>query len=201
MNFEDLKNEWNADATEESRISADMLKMNEAHTLIDIIRRKMKMEFFYQLMSLIFMGAIPFLFHFADNMRSIYFVFFGITCGFAAYYFWKFYKFYKNSYDLSLDSRKNILWFFYEMKLNIELYKALTYIIVFIWVGFLAVYLLLAKAGAIHHVFAKLSSTYIVLNCFITILIIGAITELWAWHYYGRYLKRVKIIVDELDFE
>lgn len=201
MNFDDLKNDWNADGAEENNISEDMLKMNEAHTLIDIIRRKMKIEFFYQMMALIFMGAVPFLFGFADNMKFIYMVFFGITCGFTTYYFWKFYTFYKNSYDLSLDGRKNIMWFFYEMKLNVELYKALTYIIVFIWVGFLAVYLLIAKTWAIDNVFAKISSTYIVLNCFITILIIGVITELWAWYYYGRYLKRVKAIVDELDFE
>lgn len=201
MNFDDLKKEWESDGESETNISADMLKIKEAHSPIDIIRRKMKHEFTYQIVSLIFMGVIPYFFGFSAIMEMVYLVFYAITCGFTAYYFFKFYRFYKNSYDMSMDSRKSILWFFYEMKLNIELYKALTYIIVFIWVGFLAVYLLLEKMGAINKILKKLSPAYLLLNCFITILIIGVITELWAWYYYGKYLKRVKKIVDELDFE
>ena len=201
MNFDDLKNEWESDGESETNISADMLKIKEAHSPIDIIRRKMKHEFTYQIVSLIFMGVIPYFFGFSAIMEMVYLVFYAITCGFTAYYFFKFYRFYKNSYDMSMDSRKSILWFFYEMKLNIELYKALTYIIVFVWVGFLAVYLLIEKMGAINKILTKLSPAYLLLNCFITILIIGVITELWAWYYYGKYLKRVKKIVDELDFE
>ncbi|MFW0718768.1 hypothetical protein [Pedobacter sp. N23S346] len=201
MNFDELKNEWEADGASETNISADMLKIREAHSPIDIIRRKMKHEFTYQIISLVLMAAIPYFFGFSANIEMVYLVFYAITCGFIAYYFFKFYQFYKNSYDMSMDSRKSILWFFYEMKLNIELYKALTYIIVFVWVGFLAVYLLFEKMGAINKILTKLSPAYILLNCFITILIIGVITELWAWYYYGKYLKRVKKIVDELDFE
>lgn len=201
MNFDDLKNEWESDGESDTNISADMLKIKEAHSPIDIIRRKMKHEFTCQIVSLIFMGVIPYFFGFSAIMEMVYLVFYAITCGFTAYYFFKFYRFYKNSYDMTMDSRKSILWFFYEMKLNIELYKALTYIIVFVWVGFLAVYLLLEKMGAINKILTKLSPAYLLLNCFITILIIGVITELWAWYYYGKYLKRVKKIVDELDFE
>lgn len=102
---------------------------------------------------------------------------------------------------MSLDTRKNILWFFYEMKLNIELYKALTYIVAFIGVAFIAVYLFIEKASIFNKILANLSSVYILLNCFISILIIGVITELWAWYYYGKYLKQVKKVVDELDYE
>lgn len=202
MNFEELKNEWNADHSQENdHITSDMLKIKQAHTHIDIIRKKMKHEFFYQLVAIIMMATFPYFFGFSAIMEMVYLVFYAITCGFTAHYFFKFYRFYKNSYDMSMDSRKSILWFFYEMKLNIELYKALTYIIVFVWVGFLAVYLLLEKMGAINKILTKLSPAYLLLNCFITILIIGLITELWAWYYYGKYLKRVKKIVDELDFE
>ncbi|WP_316797587.1 hypothetical protein [Pedobacter agri] len=201
MNFDELKNEWNADGAEETNISEDMLKIKQARTPIDIIRRKMKHELNYQLLALVLMAAFPYLFGLSPQMKLVYLAFYAITCGFTAHYFFKFYRFYKNSYDMTMDSRKSILWFFYEMKLNIELYKALTYIIAFIWVGFIAVYLLIEKTGAINKVLAKLSPTYILLNCFVTIIIIGIITELWAWYYYGKYLKRVKKIVDELDFE
>lgn len=201
MNFDDLKNEWNADNTEANNISEAMLKVKEARTPIDIIRRKMKHEFSYQIVALVIMALLPYGFNFSANMKHIYLAFYAITCGFTAYYFFKFYRFYKNSYDMSLDSRKSILWFYYEMKLNIELYKALTYIISFIGVAFISVYLFVEKASIFVKIIGNLSPVYILLNCFISILIIGVITELWAWYYYGKYLKRVQKIVDELDFE
>ena len=201
MNFDDLKNEWNADDTAETSISKNMLHIKQAHTPIDIIRKKMKHEFFYQVASLVFMALIPYLFDFSAQIKLVYLIFYAIICGFTAYYFLKFYRFYKNSYDMSMDSRKSILWFYYEMKLNIELYKALTYIVAFIGVAFIAVYFFIDRASIFIKMTSKLSSVYILLNCFISIIIIGVITELWAWYYYGKYLKRVKKVVDELDYE
>lgn len=201
MNFDDLKNEWKADGLEETNISEEMLKIKQAHTPIDIIRKKMKREFYYQLLALLFMTGLPYLLKLSADMTMLYFVFFFITCGFTGYYFVKFYRFYKNSYDMSVDSRKNILWFYYEMKLNVELYKALTYIIVFIWVAFLSVFTLIEKAWVVDKFFNKLPPFYLLINCFVTVFVIGVITELWAWHYYGKYLKRIKKIVDELNYE
>ncbi|MFC3562760.1 hypothetical protein [Pedobacter jamesrossensis] len=201
MNFDEIKNEWNAKNEQEDNISENMLQIKQARTPIDIIRKKMKHEFIYQLLALIIIALLPYLLNFSAEMKLAYLAFYAITCGFTAYYFFKFYRFYKNSYDMSLDSRKNILWFYYEMKLNIELYKALTYIIAFIGLAFFALYLFLEKATTFSKIMSKLSPTYLILNCFISILIIGVITELWAWHYYGKYLKRVKTVIDELDFE
>lgn len=201
MNFDDLKNEWKAESAEEIRISEDMLKIKQVHTPIDVIRRKMKHEFNYQIVTLVLMAFIPYFFNFSVDMKTVYMVFYAVICGFTAYYFFKFYRFYKNSYNMNMDSRKSILWFFYEMKLNIELYKALTYIIAFIGLAFFAVYLYVEKAFVFARILSKLSPVYLILNCFISILIIGAITELWAWYYYGKYLNRVKKVVDELDYE
>ncbi|RZL25679.1 MAG: hypothetical protein EOO96_22980 [Pedobacter sp.] len=201
MNFDDIKNDWGADGIEDTAISADMLKIKQARTPVDIIRRKMKHEFNYQIIALVLMAAIPYLFGFAATMTTVYLTFYAVICGFTAYYFFKFYRFYKNSYDMTMDSRKSILWFFYEMKLNIELYKALTYIIAFIGLAFIAVYLFIERSTVFARILTKLSPVYLILNCFISILVIGAITEMWAWFYYGRYLNRVKKIVDELDYE
>jgi len=201
MNFEDIKNEWNAENPEGDSISTDMLKIKQAHTPIDKIRRKMKHEFFYQMFFLVFMALIPSIFGFSALMNKIFLMAYAIICGFTAYYFFKFYAFYKIAYDMSMDTRKNILWFYYEMKLNIELYKALTYIVAFISFGFLTAYVFIEKATIFSRILSNLSPIYILLNCFVTILIIGAITELWAWSYYGKYLKQVKKVVDELDYE
>ena len=87
------------------------------------------------------------------------------------------------------------------MKLNVELYKALTYIIGFIMISFCATALFLTKNDLLARILEKLSLTYIVLNAFITILIIGVLTELWARFYYGKHIKQIKVIIDSLDEE
>lgn len=201
MNFDQLKNDWNKPETEAAEISQDMLDIKEAHTPIDKIRKQMKCEFFFQLASLLFLAFTPRIFGFPPEIKPVFIVFYSIMCGFTSYYFFKFYLFYKHSYDLSLDTRKNLLWFYYEMKLNIELYKALTYILGFIALSFVTVYLLMVKGSILQLVLDKISMVYIILNCFITILIIGLITELWAKFYYGKYVKELKKIIDKLDNE
>lgn len=201
MNFEQLKDQWNENGTSSKEISEKMLKVREAHTPIDNIRKKMKNEFFVQLLSLIIMIFAPKVFGFSQQLSAIYFLFYAIACGFTAYYFFKFYTFYTHSYDLSLDSRKNLLWFYYEMKLNVELYKALTYIIGFIALAFSTTALVLLRGDILTKLLTKISMTYVVLNAFVAILIIGIITELWARFYYGKYLKQIKTIVDGMDEE
>jgi len=72
MNFDKLKNEWNADHSEENnRITGDMLKIKQAHTPIDIIRKKMKHEFFYQLVALIIMSMFPYIIGFSTEMKLV----------------------------------------------------------------------------------------------------------------------------------
>ncbi|WP_343534191.1 hypothetical protein [Pedobacter sp.] len=201
MNFEQLKDEWNNNNTQHQEISESMLKLKEARTPIDKIRKQMKHEFIVQLLSLALGVFIPAIFSFSTPLKSTYFIFYGIIVAFCTYYFYKFYRFYKHSYDLSIDSRKNLLWFYYEMKLNVELYKALTYIIGFIMISFCATALFLTKNDLLARILEKLSLTYIVLNAFITILIIGVLTELWARFYYGKHIKQIKEIIDSLDEE
>jgi len=201
MNFDELKNQWNEIETGGSEVSENMLKVTEARTPIDNIRKKMKHEFFGQIFALFLMIFAPKIFDFNVELRNIYILFYAIICGFMAYYFFKFYLFYKHSYDLTLDSRKNLLWFYYEMKVNLELYKALTYIVGFILLAFCAIAMFTIKGELLTRILAKVSMTYIAINAIVTIVLVGIITELWAKFYYGKYLKRIKIIIDSMDEE
>lgn len=201
MNFDQLKDEWGKKDTSQNEIPKSMLKLKEAQTPVDLIRKKMKHEFFGQLISLVLLAFAPQVFNFSEELKNIYIVFYAIICGFMAYYFFKFYLFYKHSYDLSIDSRKNLLWFYYEMRLNLELYKALTYIVGFILLAFSAIALFAIKANLLAELLAKVTITYIAINAIVTILLVGIITELWAKFYYGKYLKRIKNIIDSIDEE
>ncbi|MNJ92882.1 hypothetical protein D3C87_105560 [compost metagenome] len=201
MNFDKLKDDWNNNEPVSTEVSENMLKLKEASTPIDQIRKKMKHDFFWQLAFLIIMTFVPKIFGFSEHLKITFIVFYSILCGFTAYYFFKFYIFYKHSYDLGLDSRNNLIWFYYEMKLNVELYKALTYISVFITLSFFATALYISKNDELLRILDKLSIVYVVLNVFITIVIVGIITELWAKYLYGKYLKQLKTIIDCIDEE
>ncbi len=201
MNFDQLKNDWSNNEVVSTEVSESMLKIKDARTPIDQIRKKMKHEFLWQIISLLVMALAPKILGFSSNLSSTYFLFFSIVCGFTAYYFFKFYTFYKHSYDLSLDSRKNLLWFYYEMKINIELYKALTYIVSFIYLSFGAIALFITRGNILVKLLEKIPLTYILLNAAITVLIIGLITESWAKYSYGKHLKRLKVIIESIDEE
>ncbi|KQC01842.1 hypothetical protein [Pedobacter sp. Hv1] len=200
MNFDQLKNEWNKEEANGLIVSENILKIKEAHTPIDNIRKKMKSEFFTQILSLIVLAFIPRIFNFSPEMKPIFIAFYAMASGFTAYYFFKFYLIYKNSYNMTIDTRKNLLWFYYEMKLNIELYKALTYMLGLIALAGFIAYIFINK-GAPINVDAKKLTFVIVLVCFSSIFLIGLATELWTRYYYGKDLKKVKDIIDQLDDE
>lgn len=200
MNFDQLKDDWNSAQAPSSNILPELLKIKEAHTPIETIRKKMKGEFNYQLVGMFIIALCPFTFNFPPKIIPVFVAFYSIMCGFTAYYFYKFYTFYKNGYDLSLDSRKNLLWFYYEMKMNVELYKALSYIIVFIAIAFISIAFLLVSKDNLPGA-RPYSIPVIMVVCFSTILVMGLATELWAKYYYGKYLARLKSIIDSLDNE
>ena len=200
MNFNQIKDDWNSAKAPLANISPELLKIKEAHTPIDTIRKKMKEEFNYQLVGMFIIALCPFMFHFPPKIIPVFVAFYSIMCGFTAYYFYKFYTFYKNGYDLSLDSRKNLLWFYYEMKMNIELYKALSYILVFIAIAFIGIAFLMVSKDNLPGI-RQFSIPMIIVVCFSVIFIMGLATELFAKYYYGKHLAQIKTIIDALDDE
>ena len=147
MNFDKLQEEWNNSNDSKIAVPSDV-KMQEAHTPIDEVRKNMRRECYTQLFCLVLMGFAPVIFNFPSQLTTVFIGTYGMAVAFTLYYFYKFFKFYKHSYDLSFDSRKNLLWFYYELKLNIELYKALTYILFFIGFAFgVLAYMILKNTG------------------------------------------------------
>ncbi len=206
MNFDKLQEQWNNSNDGNIQLPTKLDKIKEAHTPIDEVRKNMRKEFFTQAICLIILGFSPVIFNFPPQLTTAFIFTYGLAVAFTAYYFYKFFKFYKHSYDLSFDSRKNLLWFYYELKLNIELYKALTYILFFIGFGFGAIaYTILKSTGASINdaSFLQLFDNKIVLVA--TIIIIMALSfvggEYWPEYYYGKNLKKVKTILDQLDEE
>lgn len=204
MSFDKLKEQWHQESSENIDIPDDLSKLRRAHTPIDLVRKTMRNEFFVQIFTLIASIFVPKILHFNSVLMGIYMFFYALMVVFTLYYFYKFFVFYKRSYDLTFDSRKNLLWFYYELKLNIELYKALTYILIFITQSFVIVAVFVINGNKMDDMLEKLShisssNIHVLLIAFAVMLVSFLLAESWSNFSYGKQLKRIKKVLDQLD--
>lgn len=204
MNFNELQKQWNNEPTDKIHVPNTIDTLREAQTPIDKVRKKMKMDFFTQIILLVAIGFAPLIFNFSKEVTALFIPFYVIMAGFMSYYYYKFFVFYKKSYDMSFDSRKNLLWFYYELKLNIELYKALTYIMFFLGFSFGVLFGMITKDHSkIDNLLSGFEDKTQVLIIFIVVMVVFSffMAEFIPRWYYGKHLKQVKSVLDQLDEE
>ena len=207
MNFDKLQEQWNQENNEVS-LPQNLDKIKEAHNPIDKVRRNMKFDLISQAVLTVFIGFVPYIKRNEWDFQSIsiFALFYVLMVGFMLYYTLKFYRFYKQSYNLSYDSRKNLMWFAYELRLFIELYRALTFIMMFLGMA-LGLYFGMhfnTSGQDIFHLkdadFLKLFGVLFFMVAFLLGLVV-LFMEFVINHYYGKYYKKIKNILNQLDEE
>ena len=207
MNFDKLQEQWNQENNEVS-LPQNLDKIKEAHNPIDKVRRNMKFDLISQAVLTVFIGFVPYIKRNEWDFQSIsiFALFYVLMVGFMLYYTLKFYRFYKQSYNLSYDSRKNLMWFAYELRLFIELYRALTFIMMFLGMA-LGLYFGMhfnTTGQDIFHLkdadFLKLFGVLFFMVAFLLGLVV-LFMEFVINHYYGKYYKKIKNILNQVDEE
>jgi len=207
MNFDKLQEQWNQENNEVS-LPQNLDKIKEAHNPIDKVRRNMKFDLISQAVLTVLIGFVPYIKRNEWDFKSIsiFALFYVLMVGFMLYYTLKFYRFYKQSYNLSYDSRKNLMWFAYELRLFIELYRALTFIMMFLGMA-LGLYFGMhfnTTGQDIFHLkdadFLKLFGVLFLMVAFLLGLVV-LFMEFVINHYYGKYYKKIKKILNQLDEE
>jgi len=207
MNFDKLQEQWNQENNEVS-LPQNLDKIKEAHNPIDKVRRNMKFDLISQAVLTVLIGFVPYIKRNEWDFQSIsiFALFYVLMVGFMLYYTLKFYTFYKQSYNLSYDSRKNLMWFAYELRLFIELYRALTFIMMFLGMA-LGLYFGMhfnTTGQDIFHLkdadFLKLFGVLFFMVAFLLGLVV-LFMEFVINHYYGKYYKKIKNILNQLDEE
>lgn len=207
MNFDKLQQQWNQENNEVS-LPQNLDKIKEAHNPIDKVRRNMKFDLISQAVLTVLIGFVPYAKRNEWDFQSIsiFALFYVLMVGFMLYYTLKFYRFYKQSYNLSYDSRKNLMWFAYELRLFIELYRALTFIMMFLGMA-LGLYFGMhfnTTGQDIFHLkdadFLKLFGVLFFMVAFLLALVV-LFMEFVINHYYGKYYKKIKNILNQLDEE
>ncbi len=205
MNFDDLQQQWKDEPSDNVQIPSEIDVLKKAITPIDFVRSSMKRDFLIQTFLRILILFVPVFFDFTDSLKTIFYTLYFTILFFVIYYYYKFYTFYKNSYNLNYNSRKNLSWFYYELKLNIELLKACSFIDLLL-TGILGVtigwFIRTEKQHNTHNILNLLDGVnplFINIGLAIFAFLMFLHAEKLPNISYGKYLKNIKTVLDELD--
>lgn len=182
-----------------AEIDVRQLDVRETHSIIDAVRKNMRMEF-YLFLATPLMFAIPFFLKTSTFLSSsILIITFLVLLLVSIYYLSRFYKFYKSSGNMLFNTKENLTWFYYELRFNMELYRSFVYhglsigfFAGFIW-GIIEPHI--SKHTVIDQLDLLLYGIFIIILLFLTVWL----TQFWLRVFYGKHLERVKALLDELN--
>jgi hypothetical protein len=204
MDFNDIQNAWNNEKTDNVIVPDNLEKIQSANTPLDKIRKNLKNEFIYQIISIVLIGFVPLIYNFPPKGLILFYLLYSLFTAVCFYYFVKFYFFYKRLNTISLKTKDSLYETYFDIRLNMELYKtfgfALTPFLMLYLIGFF--YFEFTKIpGFFAHEFTNyqlIGMVSIVVSC---MLFMGISLEWWVHKFYGKYAKEIRKIIDELKEE
>ncbi len=201
MDFNDIQNAWNNDKNENVTIPTNLEKLQAANTPLDKIRKNLKNEFIYQIISIVVLAFVPLLYGFSKSITILYFTLFSIFVAICVYYLLKLYFFYKRINNVMLNTKDSLYETYFDIRLNMEIYKtfgfALTPFLVLFVVGLM--YFEISKTQEI--VLNNLQNSHLIILFVLIafcILFMGIALEWWVKYFYGKYAKEIKKVLEEL---
>jgi hypothetical protein len=199
MDFNDIQSAWNSDKPENVELPINLEKLKSANMPIDKVRKKLRSELFVQMATMIGFGFIPMLKWFPVNMTSTFYIIYSVMVAVSIYYLGKLFFFYKRLAKTSLNTKDSLYETYYDIKLNMELYKTFTNALSPFAILLVFIYYTDPKYS---HIFnGQLSQShllYISVKFIVAIILVILSAELWVELYYGKYVKQIRKILDEL---
>ncbi|HSK13179.1 MAG TPA: hypothetical protein VK907_08180 [Phnomibacter sp.] len=202
MNFNELQEAWKDEGGSEHRLSIPPAGVSKASQPIDAIRRNMKKEYYYQFVSIGFIFFFPNFFNITGNVLIVFYSMFGMLLMVSAYYFFRFYSFFKKMHHFETSARESLLELYYEIRLHIEMYKSFSFLLlpfVLIVLGTLG-YDRYMKAltteggqGSMEQILIRIATTMVLVTLAVIVL-----TNWWTEHFYGKHANRLRQLLDEM---
>jgi membrane-bound ClpP family serine protease len=202
MDFNDIQSAWKNEKTENVILPSHLDKINSANMPLEKIKKNLRNEFFYQILSIILIGFVPFFYSFTANAVPPFYLLFSIFVAVCIYYLVKLYVFYRRLGKTTLSTKDSLYETYFDIRLNMELYKTF---------GFALIpFVILFLIGFMYYVtpdfFTKgLNSTPFLVTTFsivtFSILFMGVALEWWVHYFYGKYAKEIRKVIDELKEE
>lgn len=202
MDFKDIQSAWENEKTESVSLPTHLDKIKSANTPLEIIKNNLKKEFLYQIISIVIIGFVPFIFEVPANTVMPFYLLFSIFVAVCIYYLVKLYIFYRRLGRTTLSTKDSLYETYFDIRLNMELYKTFGFALI----PFVILFLLGFIYYQIPDFFAKgLNSTPFLVTTFsiviFSILFMGLALEWWVHFFYGKYAKEIRKVLDELREE
>ena len=201
MDFNDIQSAWNNENTKNVVVPTQLEKVQQANTPLDKIRKNLKNEFIYQIVSIVVVGFAPYLNGFPEQAITPFYLLFSLFVAVSAYYLIKLFIFYKRLNKTALNTKDNLYETYFDIRLNMELYKtfgfALTPFMILFLVGVL--YFTLPNAATLFT--DSTNSIVLFVSVLFSMLFMGIASEWWVHFFYGKYAKEIRTVLDELKEE
>ncbi|MBS7232534.1 hypothetical protein KHA90_16065 [Flavobacterium psychroterrae] len=205
MDFNDIQNAWNNEKTDNVVLPDNLEKIKSAKTPLGKIRRNLRNDLIGQTICVVLLAAIPYMYEFPEKWIAPFYLLFSIFLAVCIYYLAKLYFFYKRLNNITLKTRDSLYETYFDIRLNMELYKtfgfALTPFLVLFLLGFVYEKLSMKPGG---FQIENLSNGQLISVFFIVafcILFMGLSVDWTVKCFYGKYAKEIKKVIDELKEE
>lgn len=201
MDFNDIQNTWNSDKAEKISLPDNLEKIQRANTPLDKIRKNLKTEFYAQVLSILLIAAVPAIHNFPKEAILPFYLFYSAFVAVCIYYLTKLFLFYKRLNLITLKTKNSLYETYFDIRLNMELYKTFGFALTPFMVLFLIANFYLQLKDKFNLDLSNISkSMWVTLFVIVTlsILFMGLSLEWWVKYYYGKYLKEIKKVIDEL---
>lgn len=203
MNFDDIKSAWNNDNEGDKVVvpsSVDQLKTLQLP--VEKLRKTMRLEFYVQLACLAMVAFLPVIFPLNDVMIIPFYAIYLVVIVISVLYYYKFRTFYNSIGTNTLRSKDNLYALYYEAKLNIEMYRACTYIMSPFAMVIGVMYAVSNKSSDIGTLLTKAIDhkgfALVVAAAFVALLLlIITIMEAWIKETYGKYLLQIGTVLEQ----
>ena len=201
MDFNDIQSAWNNENTKNVVVPTQLEKVQQANTPLDKIRKNLKNEFIYQIVSIVVVGFAPYLNGFPEQAITPFYLLFSLFVAVSAYYLIKLFIFYKRLNKTTLSTKDNLYETYFDIRLNMELYKTFGFALTPFMILFLVGVLYFTLPNGATFFTDSTNSITLFLSVLFSMLFMGVALEWWVHYYYGKYAKEIRTVLDELKEE
>ena len=201
MDFNDIQSAWNSENTKNVVVPTQLEKVQKANTPLDKIKKNLKNELIYQIVAIVVIGLAPFLYGFPEQAITPFYLLFSLFVAVCAYYLTKLFVFYKRLNKTALNTKDNLYETYFDIRLNMELYKTFTFALTPFVILFLVGVLYFTLPNGATFFTDSTNSITLFLSVLISMLFMGVALEWWVHYYYGKYAKEIRTVLDELKEE
>lgn len=193
MNFDELQKQW-----QNEDISAPEISLENQHKInnpLQKIRKNMNMEFWSNLVT--FIGIFIFLFMLENVKVKTYSIILTITAMLvSAFYYLKFFTLYKEISFQNFNTKDSLKTLMHQFELNKQYY--VSYYIAFVPIIVSAYIILFEYLPAYQNQKNFVFILLFALTVFFGILFLYLMGKWWFNYFYGKHIKKVENILNEL---